>query len=496
MTAKIAKNTFFLTSAYIGQKIFSFIYFSLIARFVGVENVGLYVTALSFSSLFSIFADLGLTQVLIREGAREKIKIDIWLGQVIFLKIFLAVFAYVFLILITYPLGYSGELRFLIFLSGILMILDSLSLAFYGVLRSLQNLFYESFGVIVGQILTIIAGVIALVLKQPIYFLLVALGAGSFFNFIFSLTIVSRLNIKIKLIWHKDYFKKIVKLTLPFSLAGISTKIYSYIDAVLISILINTKSVGFYSIPNKVVFDFQFIPMAFAASLYPAMSHSFISNKERLKYLFEKAVIYLSLIAFPLAFGVYVLSDVFINKVYGLTYSSSIPALKILVFGLVFAFLDFPVGSLLNACNRQAWQTTAMVLTMCLNIILNLILIPIWEIKGAALAAVASNSFLLFFGYSAVPQIVGMHKKSYWFTILKIFLSSLLMGVTVNYFKIWLINIFTPTGFVKTLIFLGLLITFGGLFYLFLLWITKILSKKEVDEFLSIFRKNYYEESK
>lgn len=488
MSGKIAKNTIFLTSAYVGQKIFSFVYFSLIARFIGVEKIGLYVTALSFSSLFSVFADLGLTQILIREGARDKDNLSKILSQTIIIKLFLAIISYTVLNLIIYFLGYQEELRQLVWVSGILMVLDSVTLSFYGVLRSLEDLRYEAVGVVSGQIIIILCGLVVVFLRWPIIFLLLALGVGSLFNVVFGFWTIYKKGVRLSLVWRKELAVSLALLSWPFALAGIFTKVYSYIDSVLLSYLVGTKNVGFYSIPNKVVFAFQFIPMAFAAAIYPAMSGYFVADKFKLKWTFEKAFNYLMIISAPLAVGVLIIAEIFIKTVYGVEFSPSVLALQILSIGLIFAFLDFPVGALLNACNKQNIQTLAMGLTMVLNIILNVILIPLWGINGAALAAVIGNFFLLLFGFLWVPQIIGAPRVSFWLKNAKILAAAILMGLFLTKLKVILLVVIAPAGFVNTLVFLGILIFAGAVFYFIILWITRVLTKTEVRELWGLFK--------
>ena len=115
MSSNIAKNTIYLTAASVAQKIFSFIYFTLLARFIGVENTGLYITALSFSSLFSVLTDLGLNPVLIREGAKDNQNIAKVLGNILTVKLFLVVAAYGVLNLVVYLMGYGADLKELIY---------------------------------------------------------------------------------------------------------------------------------------------------------------------------------------------------------------------------------------------------------------------------------------------------------------------------------------------------------------------------------------------
>ena len=72
----ITRNTAFMTMASVGQKIISLVYFTLIARHIGAEDTGKYFFALAFTTVFVVFVDLGLTNVLVREAAKAREKIQ------------------------------------------------------------------------------------------------------------------------------------------------------------------------------------------------------------------------------------------------------------------------------------------------------------------------------------------------------------------------------------------------------------------------------------
>ncbi len=491
MSSKVAKNTLYLVSASVAQKAFSFIYFTLIARFIGVENVGLYVTALSYSSLFSILTDLGLTPVLIRETAKggEHSSQEI-LGNVLTVKVCLSLVAYGILMLLGYFLGLPLQLRQLIFVSGLIMILDACSLTFYGVLRGHQNLRYEAMGVVGSQLTTIIFGSVVLWFHGPVILLLASLAAGSLFNIFWGFFVLSRrYKIIPKFIFNKKLLKMMIAFALPFALAGIFTKVYSYIDTVLLSSFLGPKAVGYYSIPSKITFAFQFIPMAFAAALYPAMSRFFVQDKLQLERLFEKGMIFLAMLALPLSFGIGAMADLIIIKIYGPAYLPSVLPLKILLTSLVFAFLGFPIGSLLNACHRQTVQTAVMGTVMAINIIMNIILIPKIGVVGAAIAALTGNFLLTFLGYLWVPKIIPAPGRAFWWRMLRIFVAAALMGLVVKVIQTPIQNIFGSVGFIKTAFNFALIIGGGMAVYAGLLFVFRVVDKTTVGDFIKILKK-------
>ncbi len=495
MPTNVAKNTVYLFSVSVAQKVFSFIYFTLIASFIGVEQTGMYVTALTLSSLFSIMTDLGLTPILIREGAKDKSRLPGILGNVLLAKIFLDFFAYGFLALVVWLLGYPWAIRELVWFSGLIMVLDSISLCFYGALRSQHNLLYEAWGVVFGQVITVIVGGTMLFFGAPLAFLLLALGFGSLFNVLWSGgMLITKFDLRPRLVFDRVLFRTIIKFALPFAFAGIFTKVYSYIDTVLLSRLLGSKAVGWYSVPCKLTFAFQFVPMAFAAALYPAMSTFFVQDKNRLKGLFEKGVIYLAMLALPISFGIGAMAEIFILKVYGPEYLPSVLPLKILLASLVFAFLDFPIGSLLNACNRQSVQTAVMGVTMALNIVLNVILIPRLGVVGAAISALVGNFTLCALGYMWVPKIIPAPKSELWWRLAKVLFSAVLMGWVVKAMQLPLSKIISPEGFFPTVMFLAVLIVTGGIFYGLMLFVLRAVRINEVKEIFSMFKKEKIEE--
>ncbi|NQU83209.1 MAG: flippase [Parcubacteria group bacterium] len=432
----IAKNTTILTAALVVQRILAFVYFTIIARGIGVENIGKYSFAISFAMIFSIFVDFGLTSAMVREIARARDKIKLYINTLFSVKIVFAFVAFSLIYLVINILNYPDITRNFVYLAGLAIILDSFHLSFYGVFRGLRNLKYEAVGLIIGQFFILMVGLIVVFFDLSLYLLFVALISGGLFNIIFSLSLI-----KIKEgffprpAFNKKIFIYLGKIAAAFALAGIFVKVYSYIDTVLLSYLKGDLAVGWYSIPIKLTLAFQFVPMALVASLYPTLSYYFKNSSERLLETFMKGMRYLILLAIPLAFGIGILSDKIILTLYGTDFSPSIIPLQILAIGLVFAFLSFPVGSLLNACNKQAVQTTILGLTMVLNVGLNLILIPRFGVIGASITATISYFFLFTVGIVYARKVVKYKAGALFQIFFKSLIASIIMVGVVSFFK-------------------------------------------------------------
>ncbi len=482
-SGKVAKNTIYLTTATVGQKVLAFLYFILIARLAGVEDTGKYFFVVSFTTIFSIFVDLGFSSVLIRETAKKRDLAEKYLGSILGAKIILGALTYLAVIIAISAMGYPPETKFMVYLSGIVMLLDSFNVTFYAVFRGQQNLRYESVGVVVSEILIIAFGAASLLLHAPLYFLILALMSGSIFNFIFSSILLwKKTKIRPSLHFDKTLLVSLFKIAYPFALAGIFVKVYSYLDSVLLSKIVGDAAVGFWSVAYKLTYAFQFIPMAFAAAAFPAMSAYYASDKTMLRKTFERVLFYLAILAVPIAFGIFSLAEPLILKIYKESYVASILPLRVAIFTVIFIFLNYPVGSLLNATDRQMTNTSIMGVSMVLNIILNIILIPRFSYVGAAISTVISHCFLFVLGLIFVERVISYNKKFIFGALLKILISAVVMSVVIIYLHPYVYWIFlVPVG---AAVYFLLLFLLRGMEWRDAKNIFKVLKKEEAVEMI------------
>lgn len=429
--ANIAKNTSYLTIALILQKVISFTYFTLLARYVGPASLGQYYLAISFTTIFAIFIDLGFSNVLTREIAKDQSRAGRWLASVLAVKLPLSFLAAIATILAINLLGYDGLTRSLVYISLVSMVLDSFTATFFSVVRGFHNLKYESISSVVFQLIVLGAGYGALLAGGGLRLAMAALALASLFNFIYSAVVVRhRLKIALRLIYDWPLIKEIIMISWPFAAYAILQRVYTYIDSVLLSILAGDTQVGLYQVAFKIIFALQFLPLAFTASLYPALSSYWQSNREQLAVSFERALNYLAIISLPIIVGAIVLSDRIV-LLFTSDYSQAVWPLRISILSLFFIFLNFPIGSLLNACDAQRRNTANMAVVAVVSVVLNLLLIPFWQATGASLTVLVTNFLMFILGLVAVRRIITYRAKRNFVVVVKALTAAILMGAAV-----------------------------------------------------------------
>ena len=482
MAYSVAKNTSFLTAASIGQKIISFVYFTVIARLIGVENTGQYFFALTFTSIFAVVADSGFSAVLTREIAKAPEKTQAIFSTVFGSKLVSGGVAYLLVILFVNLLGYPAGTRHLVYLAGLAMWFDNFHSLFYAVFRAKRNLKYESFGLVGTQLLTLIIGSVALYFRWPLIWLIAAYAIPSFCNAIYSGFFIARVcAVKLVMSFSKIAWKEFFIMAWPFALAGIIGRLYAYSDSIIMSKMLSGSELGWWSVPYKIVFAFQFIPLALSASVYPVFSHLFVSDKVSLARLFEKSWRYLLTIVLPLAAGIFVIAPSFIVAVYGANYAASVLPLRILVGSLIFGYLALISGTFINAIGQQKKQTSLMAMALVVNVIANLLLIPRLGIVGAAISALISNFLLWLIGLCLVRRYAEIDLTAIASYTVKAVVPAAIMAIIVY----WLCG---ALNFI-------IAIPIGVVAYLIMLFITGALTKDIMAEIrFKIIDKQPYED--
>ena len=391
----VARNAVLLMSGTTVQKIIAFFAFTFIARWVGVEITGQYFFAISVTSVFVTLTDLGMTPVLIRATAQNAPD-----AHELFTKIFRAKAALIpVAIACSLTYGWLAHVSHSVFVAiavacGVLA-LDACTLPLYGWLRGHRDLKPEAIGMFCTQLISAIVGLTVARAGYGVIGLATSLLAGSIVNVAWSYRAAHRLVATQAHTPTRAWtWKRLILAALPFALAGLFVKIYSYVDTLMIQHFWTDREVGFYAVAYKLTYAFQFLPLAFVGALYPGMSSAFAENKAELTRLVRGSLRLMAGVSIPVAVWLSLFAPTVIRLMYGHAYDGSIPVLRILPWVLVPIFLDFPIGSLLNASHRAHLKTASMGVAMVVNVVANALLVPRLGPVGGAIAGVISFTIL------------------------------------------------------------------------------------------------------
>jgi len=451
----IAKNIGILLLSQIITLILGFLYIIYIARYLGTSGFGILSFALAFTGIFVILVDLGLNMLTVREVSRDKSLAGKYLGNTITLKIILALFTLSLIFLVVNIVKYPQETVNVVYLIGFSLIFGSFSGIFNSIFQAYEKMEYQSYGQIINSFLMFAGVLIAIYLGLDLYAFASIYFIVSIIVLIYSFVICSWKFVLPKIEIDLNFWKLIILEALPFGLTSIFVLIYYYIDTVMISIIIPNFNaiIGWYSAAYRIVMPLSFIPAIFFSSVFPVMANFYGTSEQSLNFAFEKSIKYMVIFGIPIATLITILANKIILLIYGESYFPSVIALQILIWTVPLIFIDSAFAYLFSSMNKQVTVAKIMAIVALFNILLNIILIPIYSYIGASFVTLASDLITL-------PLMMFVLSKTQFkvpFKILKdvtkVFIASIIMLIPLiilNDLNIFIIILISSLVYVAT----------------------------------------------
>jgi len=190
----------------------------------------------------------------------------------------------------------------------------------------------------------------------------------------------------------KEVLKQVLKFGLPFFPAGIFTMIMELSDRYLLEWMTNTSLVGIYSAGNKLGMFGMLLVLGFNMGWTPYFLK--IGKQKDAPIVFSRiATYFLGISGFFIVF-ISLWIDYFVRlnignvTVFGAEFWSSTQVVPLILLGYYFSglfVLQLPGVFILN---KTSWMPILRGVGASISIVANLILIPIFDITGAAIAKV------------------------------------------------------------------------------------------------------------
>lgn len=418
---KISKNIIWLTFGEIISKIFAFITFIIISRYLQEDGFGVYSFVFSLATIFIFLIDLGLDVYSTREIARHKKLVARFVRNILALRALAAILYFTVLYIVTFFLDKPAPVKTLILIAGGFIVLQSFTSFLKAIFRAFEKFRLEvllnlidNFGLL---ILTLVAVWMAFEIQLIVINSIIATGISLIVGLILLHRQITPLSLRIDL----RYWAKLIRGGFYFALSSIFIIIYFRVDTVMLSVMKGDAITGDYNAAYNFFYAFTFIPAAFTAVIFPVLSRIQKTDRPAFTRLIPTLYKYFLTVAIVLSLGFLILAPDGISLFYGDSYANAILILQILAFATTFIFINFLTGTILNSVNLQKIGTLATGAGMVLNVIVNLILIPKYSAFGAALATVFTEIIvsvvLVYFLHRHVPLLTGINT----FKILKLF---------------------------------------------------------------------------
>jgi len=467
VTKKIVQNITLVLSGNIIFFILGFIYFASSARYFDATDFGIISFAMAINSLLAVFIAFGTNIFFIREVAKNKSTILKIIPNSMVITFILGAIAFIALTLYLKLFNYKLNTIFVINVFFLSTIVSSIKGVLDSIFQGLEKPIYTSVGNILNSILLFLSIIVTQILNLnviqfSILYLLVSVIILSYFL----LSISKFVNLKNCFRIDLNYIKFLMKESWPFAITYTFVTIYVWTDSIMLSIFKSEAEVGYYNIAYKMVLALLLIPTGFNTIIYPLLSRYYVEYSERVNIngILHKYFSIMLIIGVPIGVGTTILGDRIIDLIFGPKYTPAAIALQILIWSLVFTYMNAPFVKLFESINLQLLVTKITGFSAFINVGINYLLVPRYSLVGSSVATLITEAIVAISLMTYAIKL-GYFKIDYT-EIIKVLIASMLMGL-------FIVSIYNWNLILSFL--------FAMLFYFIILYMFKTINRSDIN---------------
>ena len=406
---KNVANAEWIIACKIVQAILGVIISMFTARYLGPSQFGVINYATAVVAFVSPIAKLGITYVIVQEivySPEEEGKI---LGSSIIMSLVSSALCIVGVISFSAIMNPDDTVTIIVCaLYSILLISHALEVIQYWFQAKLMSKYPSIVAVIVYIVISIYKAIL-LVLNKGVYWFAVSNAIDHLIIGVVLLIIYKKISNQ-KLQFSFTWVKKMLSQSKHFIIPSMMVTIFAQTDKIMLKLMIDDTATGVYAAAATCAGMTSFVFSAIIDSMRPTI----VEYRKKDIGLYEtnlcrlySIVIYLALAQ---SLAMTLLAKPIIWILYGSEYFSAVPALRIVVWYTTFSYIGAVRNIWMLAEGKQRYLWIINLCGAITNVVLNIILIPLLGISGAAIA----SFFTQFFTNVIVGFIMKPIKHNNW----------------------------------------------------------------------------------
>lgn len=394
---RLVKNSIWLFSAEAAAKVLALAIQVLAARYLGDQGFGIFSFAFALTGAFIVFIDIGIGIFLTREVARRPDQANDYLNNVFALKWVLSLLMVLTLAAALSFISLDRDTLRVVWTIGLALMVNGYTDMYLAVFRAHEKMSLVSVLMVLQRVLFLGLGFLSLILGYDVVAFSSTFLTASIVIFVLSRWQMHARFQDMKFQLDRDRLREIFRAVLPICGIILFSYIYFRVDAVMVFFMHGESQTGWYSAAFKLIEALSLLIASIRAALFPILSRSFADRSGYYQRIWKEAVRYLLMIGVPVMAGIILLAPALVGWLFGSTYEPAIRVFQIMALGFPLLCLnDFAAYFLLS--RNQTRQVMKVVISGAVfNLILNLIVIPVWGIIGAASIACMTELFVFLF---------------------------------------------------------------------------------------------------
>lgn len=406
-TRKIFSNTLYQFVGKIITSILGVLITIFLTRYLGPDGFGKYTFAVVFVTMFGVIGDWGMTLIGVRESSRRLEQVGEIVGNILVVRFLLAIIAILVSNIVIYTLPYSQEIRILVGICSLTLLALSIKTSFQIIFNAKLRMEFFAISEVAANALAIFLVAFLVATRASLPMIMVAFLIGQFFAAVIAWILGLRLsNIRLSLFGKETVF--LLAESLPMGAILVLFTVYNRIDTVLLAYFKGEVAVGLYGAAYR-IFEVLVLGAAyFANSILPLISNLAMSDRHKLKIVYEKAMVVLLLMGGFVAIVNFILAPIGIAVVAGDRFTGSVLALQILSLALIVSYLNHLNGYTLIALGKQWHSLSIAIVALIVNLALNIWLIPLFSLYAAAGITFVTETIIAVLSFLVIKKIIGV----------------------------------------------------------------------------------------
>jgi O-antigen/teichoic acid export membrane protein len=391
LSVRLAANTLVQLLGSALASLISFATFVAMTRGLGPEAFGDFTAATAYLVIPTVVADIGLSTGVLREISARPERTEPAMRAAVPLMALVGLAVVLAAIAAGLALPFTHQTKVAIVIASAGALFTIMTFAVQPVLQAQLKMHWAVAATVAGRLVTFGLTLGALSTGFDFAGVVAAHSIGIAVTLALHVVAVATI-ISLRPVFDVRYWRRLAGGSFVLGLAIAISLIYFRVDAMLLALVRPAEEVGLYGAAYKFIELAGLVVTAAAASIFPPLTRFAASgDTERARALVQQAFDALLAAAAPLAVAMIAFSEEIVVWTAGTAFREGGVALALLAPYVLVFFANGVLWRILIATNRDRALLTMAVAVLAVNVVLNLVFLPIYGFKAAAVIAVASE---------------------------------------------------------------------------------------------------------
>jgi len=340
--------------------------------------------------IFEVPAMFGLANLIVREVAKNKSEYGRYLINGHLLVLLASLTSMGIWILLVHLLGYSAEVIRGTYLLGLALIPFSMKNITESVFKAFERMQFIVYAFASANIVQLVLVWLLLSRGYGLEWIFALVAGVQFIWLLLDWFFIHRYFPPTRWKLEGRFCRQLARTATTFLGIGIFNIVFLRVNVIILSKMCGDREVGLYNAAFQLTFFFMLISRSLWEAVYPVLSRTFVSNRERFRQYTERSSEFLTSLSLPLAILFIFLAEA-ILLVYKSDFVAAAPVLRILGWLLVLMSFERIFGGVLLAGGQQKLNLVITIFNTISLLIISVLLIQRQGLMGAAWAMLISH---------------------------------------------------------------------------------------------------------